>query len=526
MCPAPHPDPDATVGEILDAEPRSLRAFHALEVDTCCGRRLTLREVASARGMPLADLLAFVRRSTLEAPTPGGIPSRRMVILPPSPASGGRPDRDDPRPDAARRPKPIYRPFLTAALWCAMTLGATFGAYNLLVIHLALGPVPPAHNWIHAAFQVTGFLLLFIMGVSLHVLPRLLGATLARPALARATFWLALGGLLLRGYGYWEPLVPLAARATALGLALQAAAVAGWASVLFSSWRSAPRARDLFVAFVAGGTFWWLVAAAFLLAGGATTLASGDGEAASRWNEAIYLAALTGGALLWIQGILSRTGPAFLALPPPRAGLLRVALALEHAGAAASVVGASFVGRGWSAPLRDLGLLGTGAGIALYAAGIRVFARPASPLPVGDPDFPKAVRLAFGSALLSVALGAAYALADLARLEPPRLLYDGARHALALGFISLMIFAYAGRIVPNFLATDLRWRRLRALGIWLIAIAVLLRELQVAAALLRAPALLAISGPSGVLAAAGVCLASASILGTLGARPRPPAPAS
>ncbi len=520
---APHLEPDSTVGEVLDAAPRSLRAFHALEVDTCCGRRLTLREVALARGMPLADLLAFVTQSTLEVPAPGGTPSRKMVILPSSPASGGRPDREGARADAARRPRPIYRPFLTAALWCTMTLGATFGAYNLLVIHLALGPVPPAHNWIHAAFQVTGFLLLFIMGVSYHVLPRLLGATLARPALARSTFWLALGGLLLRGYGYWEPLVPLAAEAAALGLGLQAAAVVGWAIVLFSSWRRAARACDLFVAFVAGGTFWWLVAAAFLLAGAATTLASGDGEAASRWNESIYLAALTGGALFWIQGILSRTGPAFLALPPPRVRRLRLALVLEHAGAAASVVGSSFVGHGWSAPLRDLGLLGTGAGIALYTAGIRVFARPAGPLPVGDPEFPRAVRLAFGSALLSVAFGAAYALAELVRLEPPRLLQDGARHALALGFVSLMIFAYAGRIVPNFLATDLRWRRLRAWGIWMIAIAVVLREMQVAAALVRAPALLALSGPSGVLAAAGVCLASASLLGTLGRRARPAA---
>jgi hypothetical protein len=523
MDPKTHLEPTSTVGEVLDAIPASLGVFHALGADTCCGRRLSIEEVARAHGMPVADLLARVSGSAREAPASGGVRSERLAVLqtPPAPATAERPSAESDRATTGRRPSPIYRPFLTAALWCTMTLGASFGAYNLLVIHLALGPVPPAHNWIHGAFQVTGFLLLFIMGISYHVFPRLLGTTLTRPALARGTFWLALGGLLLRGYGYWEPLVPFAAQATALGLGLQAAAVVGWATVLVTSTRSALHGRDLFLGFAVGGTFWWLVAAALLLAGAATSLAAGDGEAAARWNEAIYLAALTGGALFWIQTILSRTGPAFLSLPPARAGHLRGALLLEHAGAAASVIGASFVGHGWSAPLRDIGLLGTGAGIVLFTMGVRVFARPAGPLPIGDPDFPKAVRMAFVSALLFVLLGAGYAFADLLGLQPPRLLLDGARHAFALGFVSLMIFGYAGRIVPNFLATDLRWRRLRAWGIRMIAVAVLLREMQVAAVLLRAPEFLAVSGPSGVLAAAGVCMAGASILGTLGRSARP-----
>ena len=75
----------------------------------------------------------------------------------------------------------IYRRFLRASLWCTLTLGATFGAWNLLFIHLSLGEVPPSHQWVHASFQILGFIQLFIFGVALQVVPRFLGTRLAHP---------------------------------------------------------------------------------------------------------------------------------------------------------------------------------------------------------------------------------------------------------------------------------------------------------------------------------------------------------
>ena len=89
------------------------------------------------------DLFAAVHRVDLE-----GLLSElnRAAAEQETPASGS------PATESA-----LYRPFLAAALLATLTLGATFGAYNLLWTHLALGPVPPAHNWIHGAFQLWGF---------------------------------------------------------------------------------------------------------------------------------------------------------------------------------------------------------------------------------------------------------------------------------------------------------------------------------------------------------------------------------
>src|SRR5262245_49814476 len=133
----------------------------------------------------------------------------------------------------------LYRPFIYAALVCTLTLGATFGAYNLLSIQLALGPVPPPHNWVHASFQLFGFVLLFVMGVAYHALPRFLSTTLARPGAARASLWLVLLGLVLRAYGQFGALLPSTDAAYRLGAASLLAGVLAFAFTLGSTWRRA-----------------------------------------------------------------------------------------------------------------------------------------------------------------------------------------------------------------------------------------------------------------------------------------------
>src|SRR5262245_30426179 len=88
----------------------------------------------------------------------------------------------------------LYRRFLVAALLSTTTLAAVFGAFNLFWLHLNLGPVPPIHHQVHAGFQLMGFVLLFVMGVAYHAVPRFLGTALAAPDLARVSFGFAVGG--------------------------------------------------------------------------------------------------------------------------------------------------------------------------------------------------------------------------------------------------------------------------------------------------------------------------------------------
>src|SRR5262249_14907245 len=64
----------------------------------------------------------------------------------------------------------------------------------------------------------------------------------------------------------------------------------------------------------------------------------------------------------------------------------------------------------------------------------------------------------------------------------PRLLLDALRHAFSLGFLTVIIFGMAGRLVPAALGERLRWPSLRLWGTRLVAAGTALRLVQVAAA--------------------------------------------
>jgi hypothetical protein len=171
--------------------------------------------------------------------------------------------------------------------------------------------------------------------------------------------------------------------------------------------------------------------------------------------------------------------------------------------------------------LLDGGLAAVALSVALFVFGVRPFRSSALAAGPQDARFANMVRLAFAGALVFSALGIFYGVADLLG-GASGLVHDGARHAFTLGFVTLLIFAMAGRILPVFSGADLRWPSLHAWGLWLIVAGFLLREAQVGVALFGAPALMKISGVSGIVAATGVLLASLSLLGTLRAASRGP----
>ncbi len=411
----------------------------------------------------------------------------------------------------------LYRPFLVTALVATLTLGSTFGAYNLLMLHWALGSVPSAHHASHAQFQVWGFVFLFIMGVSYHAAPRLLRSELKWPALARGTLWLAVGGLVLHTRGHLSGLLAPAPEALLASGVLQLLAVLLWLVVLTATWRAAPPPRADYVAFLAVGSCWWLLGAGLSLAAGIAAVARGLTHVLSGINESIYAATLLGGALGWIYGMGVRMVRGFLALPAPRPAALRAAFWLAQTGAALATAGPLWSGASGRI-ISDLGLLAAAVGLLSFVVALRPFYARVLPSMSSDPTTPVIVRAAFVGALVFVVSGSTYATLDLLGLSPSRLLYDSARHALTLGFVALMIFGVAGRIVAAFRSVPVRWPGLRRWGAWLIAAGVVLRQAEVAAAYLHTPWLLYISGASGIVAALGVWLASLSILATLATR--------
>jgi Domain of unknown function (DUF1858) len=411
----------------------------------------------------------------------------------------------------------LYRRFVVAALATTLTLGATFGAVNLLGAQLALLPVPPVHKAVHGAAQVFGFVWLFVMGVAYHALPRFWGTTLRAAPVARATFWLALGGLVLRVYGELEPWVPGALPAFVVGTAALAASPLLFSLVLATTFRAGRPAPEPFHAFLAAGTGHWIVAGALAVRGALLAAAAGEVRASIAGNEAIYLAALLGGTSAWIEGMVLRTGPVFLGLPAPRRGWLWAALAVGQAGAVAAWAGAAVQGP-LGTRLADGGLVAAAAGCALFVVAVRPLSR--APLE-GESDraLARALTMAFAFALLFALLATAYAAIDLATGAAHTLVLDAARHAYTLGFVTVAILAMAARILPVFGGVALRWPRLHAVGLVLVGGGVVLRQAEVVAAWGGWGWLLVVSAVSGIVGAAGVALAGASVLRTVLARP-------
>jgi hypothetical protein len=116
-------------------------------------------------------------------------------------------------------------------------------------------------------------------------------------------------------------------------------------------------------------------------------------------------------------------------------------------------------------------------------------------------------------------LAAAYGAADLAGHMLPTAVWDGARHALALGFVTPLILALGSHIIPRVSGVPLRRPGWVDAGLTLIAVGLVAREMQVVAAVAVMPRLLLVSGLSGIVAATGMALAGGALLGTLRARP-------
>jgi hypothetical protein len=168
--------------------------------------------------------------------------------------------------------------------------------------------------------------------------------------------------------------------------------------------------------------------------------------------------------------------------------------------------------------LFDVGLVVEALALTGFLAGARLFER-ASPRPLSpalaSPVVRRAVRFAFACAALFAVLALAYGISDLTDHVLPTAVWDGARHALALGCITMLILSLGSHLVPRFSRTPLRRPALRDAGLLLVALGLVGREMQVLAPLLSMPRLLWISGPSGIVAATGVALVASAILATM-----------
>ncbi|MHB8420751.1 MAG: NnrS family protein [Myxococcales bacterium] len=374
-----------------------------------------------------------------------------------------------------------------AGLLVTLLLGAGLGALNLFKADWSAGTVTGESVLVHAHAQIFGFVVLFVVGIVGHALPRITGRPLAWPGLLWLAFGAATAAQLAFPFGVWlhqAPVVRLGealdvSAALALTVAVAAATSTGAAAIrpwlrlgslgllAASLWgfAGALDGRLLLMRPALWQLALWGFIAPFIfgmsthvldMAGGFDVRLGGEGLLAALWAIAVALVTL------------SRAG----ALPELAASigqLLQLAVALA----------------------------------ASYRLGLfRRRKRPSA----GAPFFASA----YVWLLLSLTAWAAIGLG----LLPDHLLIDDvARHTFTIGCVTQMIVGVALRALAVAGGVRLAWPALATAAYLLLNGAVVLRLARILAATV-APGALWFSGVSGFLALACLLGFGASLFGT------------
>lgn len=321
-----------------------------------------------------------------------------------------------------------------------MLLPGTFlGVWNLIDIsgqHTA-ARIDPAWIQAHGHAQVFGWIGSFILGIGFYSLSKMAGA--GRIAVRDA--WLSWGlwtaGVTLRWatnlwQWEWRWMLPLSALLEVAGFLRFFLTVSG-----HKTEGAGPKRMAMWMRLVIAGSIAFMLALIANLGVAVASSIYGAGPAVEHLrNQALLALFAWGFPVLTIWGFSARWLPVFLGLKAPEERLLKVALALDVAaiGAAAG---------GWWMAATALFLLGA----CSAAVGLHVFAAPDhAPKTTGVHwTFPAFVRIAYGWLLVSAVVSIAAALWDNAGG-----LWGASRHALTVGFISMMVFAIGQRVLPAF----------------------------------------------------------------------------
>lgn len=376
-----------------------------------------------------------------------------------------------------------YRNFLIASLLMATLVGFVLAIHVPLGRLLNLGRQERTVDLVqaHGQVQLLGFAGLYVMGMSLRLLPRFAGARLAFETLIPFVLWLTVSSLVLRAVllpWFYGDLHSALLLATSFGLLLGSAC---FLFIVVATVASARHADASSLAFSLGA---WSLFAAIAIGVLAAIDAIGSGARSLPYltNTAIVQLELLGFLIAFITGVALRAIPAMVGIERPGLGarflpvlltgsvalLVAALLYLEYGtysdaavracDAAFLLIGATLLALAWQAG-------------ALRPAANRI--RPSSQTNLW------LIRGAFFwlvvAAVLSIYCGAtSFVDGEL----PSQFEFDAVRHALGVGVITSLILGMSMMILPEFAVERQQSNRQRHLAIllaFLINLAALLR---------------------------------------------------
>jgi len=490
------------IPDLLRDQPRARTVLDRYGLGGCteaAGPHESLESFARAHDVPLDQLLQEIR----EAVGPHSEHELKQLVI--------RPARAD----------HIYRPFFLAGIAVVLTVGAAWGVVLLLRIAWSgsFTAVPLQEVNAHGHAQIFGWVGLFVMGFAYQVFPRFKNTSLAYPRLAYATLALMLVGLVCR-----TALQPLANSFTwhgvvAIGASLcEVVAIGIFVWVIAATFRAAERGLECSDYYILAALGWFLIQAVSDTAYFAATLAAVERQhllqLVATWQGPLREMQIHGFAMLMILGVSQRVLPRFYGFRQSDRRVSFTALVTINVaivGIVAGMVAMQTLGHRWATLWYASVLLMAGS-VAGLVLGWRLSSRPLT----WDRSL-KFLRAAYIWLFVSLAmlvLLPAYQFGILPSLAPEsaaaqlgfsHAYYGAIRHAITVGFVSLMIVGMSARVVPMFGGIDLR--TLGGLW-WPFALLNLGCGLRVSTQVLTdfLPAAYPVSGVSGILEFAGLAI--------------------
>jgi hypothetical protein len=425
-----------------------------------------------------------------------------------------------PLPQARANADTIYRPFFRAGIALVLTLGAAWGAYLLLRIGLSGTFATAGLHEVnaHGHAQIFGWVGLFVMGFAYQAFPRFKHTTLSHPRLALLTWWLMVAGVVVRAIAE-----PLAADWPWTGGIAMAAAVAEvvaiglFVYVMLATLRGSGKPLAFYDLYILCALGWFVVQAVYECAYLAATLTTTGPDLmplVATWQAPLRDLQIHGFAMLMILGVSQRLFHHVYGLPTPDAVLSRRALVVINAAILGEALGLILMrtdGHAWV-------LLWYGSVLALTATVVglvatwHIFGR--APEPDRSLKFLRTAYLWLFVSLGMLVLLPVYLYGVLPRIAPDSVAvstgfshayYGATRHAITVGFVSLMIVGVAAKVVPTLNGVD--GRRLPALWLPFVLINTGCALRVVGQSLTDiVPSAFPVTGISGVLEVAGLAV--------------------
>jgi hypothetical protein len=449
------PQSSTLIPELLAARPSARRILDKYGLHGCGGPQgpvETLAFFARAHDVPLDRLLSELRDTegaSVKAPitVPATIPIRA------TPAAVTGVDADT-----------IYRPFFKAGIVTVLTLGAAWGAYLLLRIGLGGSFSAAGLHEInaHGHAQIFGWVGLFVMGFAYQAFPRFKHTTLACPWLATMTLSAMVFGLVCRSIA--QPLVASVPELWSLAVAasvLEVFAIVTFAALILTTWRRSGKGLAFYDYYILSALVWFVVQAVYEgIYLTATLFATAEEltQLVATWQAPLRDVQIHGFALLIILGVSQRLFHHFYNLPQPNARRSLIVLPLLNLAVIGEVAGLILMrtaGRAWAGLWYASAILLAGCALALVKDW-RIFS------PAEDKDRSlKFLRAAYVWLFISLAMLVALPLyqfgilrmfapeSEAAVLGFSHAFYGATRHAITVGFVSLMIVGVAAKVVPT-----------------------------------------------------------------------------